>query len=99
MPGRENQHSPVPQLFEETNFVVCSFLVGKLKFQALAILGPYPHPDIVSAEVKHYATGILGNRTDTEVGSLTLQSDGVLNGQQPPSLEASTGKEGRSNSR
>lgn len=92
--GRVHQPPPVHQMYEGTNFVVCSFVPRKFDYHPLAIPAPYNHSNIDSDEVLYYAEGEFMSRKGIERGSFTLHPGGIPHGPHPGAVEASIGKEG-----
>jgi homogentisate 1,2-dioxygenase len=91
--GRVHQPPPVHQMFEASNFVVCSFVPRKFDYHPLAIPAPYNHSNIDSDEVLYYAEGNFMSRRGISRGSFTLHPGGIPHGPHPGTTEASIGKE------
>src|SRR2546429_8614074 len=91
--GRIHQPPPVHQTFQGPNYVVCSFVPGKLDYHPLSIPVPYNHSNIDSDEMLYYVNGNFGSRRGIEQASITLHPRGIPHGPQPGTVEKSLGAE------
>jgi homogentisate 1,2-dioxygenase len=90
--GRVHLPPPVHQMFQATNFVICSFVPRLFDYHPLAIPAPYNHSNIDSDEVLYYVDGNFMSRKGIDVGSFTLHPGGIPHGPHPGTVEASIGK-------
>jgi homogentisate 1,2-dioxygenase len=91
--GRLHQPPPVHQMFEGSNFVICSFVPRLFDYHPRAIPAPYNHANVDSDEVLFYCGGDFMSRKGAGIttGSISLHPAGFTHGPQPGSVEASIG--------
>jgi len=90
--GRIHQPPPVHQMFENSAFVVCSFVPRLYDYHPLSIPAPYNHSNIDSDEVLYYVDGDFMSRNDVSPGQITLHPGGIPHGPHPGAYERSIGK-------
>ncbi|MDP9101398.1 MAG: homogentisate 1,2-dioxygenase [Actinomycetota bacterium] len=93
--GRVHQPPTVHQVFEGTNFVICTFVPRKVDYHPLAVPVPYYHSNVDSDEVILYCAGDYRARTGSGIGtgSVSLHPGGHTHGPQPGAVERSIGAE------
>lgn len=90
--GRIHQPPPVHQTFENSSFVVCSFVPRLYDYHPLSIPAPYHHSNIDSEEILYYVDGDFMSRNNIEKGQITLHPGGIPHGPHPGAIERSIGK-------
>jgi homogentisate 1,2-dioxygenase len=93
--GKVHQPPPVHQVFEGTNFVVCTFVPRKVDYHPQSIPVPYYHSNVDSDEVMFYVGGDYEARKGSGIGigSVSVHPGGYAHGPQPSAVEASIGAE------
>ena len=93
--GKVHQPPPVHQVFEGTNFVVCTFVPRKVDYHPQSIPVPYYHSNVDSDEVMFYVGGDYEARKGSgiAIGSVSVHPGGYAHGPQPSAVEASIGAE------
>ena len=86
-------HMPPPthQTFHGHNFVICSFCPRALDTHPEAVVVPYYHSNVDSAEVMYYVNTKYKARKDIEEGSITVHPLGIPHGPQPGTVEQAIG--------
>lgn len=90
--GRIHMPPPIHQTFENSNFVVCSFVPRLYDYHPNAIPAPYHHSNIDSDELLYYVDGDFMSRNNIEKGQITLHPGGIPHGPHPGAIERSIGK-------
>lgn len=90
--GRIHMPPPIHQTFENTNFVICSFVPRLYDYHPLAIPAPYHHSNIDSDELLYYVDGDFMSRNNIQKGQITLHPGGIPHGPHPGAIERSIGK-------
>ncbi|MBP7821628.1 MAG: homogentisate 1,2-dioxygenase [Saprospiraceae bacterium] len=90
--GRIHMPPPIHQTFENSNFVVCSFVPRLYDYHPLAIPAPYHHSNIDSDELLYYVDGDFMSRNNINKGQITLHPGGIPHGPHPGAIERSIGK-------
>lgn len=90
--GRVHQPPPVHQTFENSGFVVCSFVPRLYDYHPNAVPAPYNHSNIDSDEVIYYVAGNFMSRKNIKEGQITLHPAGIPHGPHPGTMEKSIGK-------
>ena len=93
--GRVHVPPPFHQTFEADGVVVCSFVPRQLDWDPEANALPYHHSNLDSDEVLYYVDGTYAARRGVGRGSFTHHVMGLAHGPQPGALEASIGRERR----
>lgn len=90
--GRIHMPPPIHQTFENTNFVICSFVPRLYDYHPQAIPAPYHHSNIDSDELLYYVDGDFMSRNNIQKGQITLHPGGIPHGPHPGAIERSIGK-------
>lgn len=90
--GRIHMPPPIHQTFENTNFVVCSFVPRLYDYHPDAIPASYHHSNIDSDEILYYVDGDFMSRNNIEKGQITVHPGGIPHGPHPGAIERSIGK-------
>ncbi len=90
--GRIHMPPPIHQTFENSNFVICSFVPRLYDYHPDAIPAPYHHSNIDSDELLYYVDGDFMSRNNIEKGQITLHPGGIPHGPHPGAIERSIGK-------
>jgi len=93
--GRVHVPPPFHQTFEAPGVVVCSFVPRLLDWDPEANVLPYHHHNVDSDEVLYYVNGNYQARRGIAEASITHHVGGLIHGPQPGALEASLGRERR----
>jgi homogentisate 1,2-dioxygenase len=90
--GRIHMPPPIHQTFENSGFVVCSFVPRLYDYHPDAIPAPYHHSNVDSDELLYYVDGDFMSRNNIQKGQITLHPGGIPHGPHPGAIERSIGK-------